>query len=105
MSNGAGCRGGSSILPGSKMGYNKFMRQKIPDFLIKKPGRLNPYCGWKTYKNKDVVFSLDKKIEHWDAHPDGIIVEIDKTLFLNGETKIFHERERERERFYVARPS
>lgn len=83
--------------------YNKFMPQDIPNFLLRKPSRpVNPYSSWKTYKDKDIVFYSDKKIERWDSHPEGIITEIDKTLFLNGEIKIFHERERERVRFHVA---
>lgn len=83
------------------------MSQDIPNFLLRKPSRpVGLYSNWRTYKDKAIVFYSDTKIERWDTHPDGIIIEIDKTLFLNGETRVFHERERERERvrFHVAWP-
>ena len=72
------------------------MLQKIPDFLIRKLSRpVNPYSNWKTYKNGDIVFSSDKKFDRWDAHPEGLILETDKSLFINGEG-VQSERERER---------
>jgi len=78
------------------------MFQDIPNFLVRKPGRsANPYSNWKTYKNGEIVFYSDKKFDRWDAHPEGIIIEVDKSLFVNGETRVFHERERERG-FHVA---
>lgn len=72
------------------------MPNDVPDFLIKRPGRRSsPYDHWKKYKDKDVVLCLNENVTRWDAHPEGIIVEKNNELFLNGNKKVFgHERER-----------
>lgn len=76
------------------------MSQDIPNFLVRTPGRLyHPYSGWRTYKNKEIVFSSKERIIRWDVHPRGIIAEIGLSLFVDGKNiyKIEEEKKREEE--------
>ena len=73
------------------------MQANVPNFLVKRPGRTtNFYSRWKKYKSGDVVLCLNEKIDRWEAHPDGVIIEKNGELFINGQNKVFaQERERE----------
>lgn len=78
------------------MGYNIYMSKDIPNFLLSKPSRrFNPYSNWRTYKDREIVVFIDKNIDFWDTHPDGIIIESEGQVFING-TDLAYERERER---------
>jgi len=72
-------------------------KDTIPNFILPKPSRrFNPYAHWKTYKDRDILFQSDERVERWEAHPEGIIIDRNGSLFVNGETAQT-ERERERE--------
>ena len=74
------------------------MQEKIPNFLLPKPSRrFNPYSAWKTYEDRGIVLQLDEAVERWEAHPEGVIINKNGLLLINGE-KAQSERERERER-------
>ncbi|MBI2627202.1 MAG: hypothetical protein HYW77_03075 [Parcubacteria group bacterium] len=70
-------------------------KDTIPNFLLKKPSRqVNPYANYKIYKDKEVVLLLEKKVDFWDTHPDGVIIESEGSVFINGNDLVY-KRERE----------
>ncbi|OGG57534.1 hypothetical protein A2853_01550 [Candidatus Kaiserbacteria bacterium RIFCSPHIGHO2_01_FULL_55_17] len=62
------------------------VKESVPNFLLRKPSRpFNPYVGWNTYADKQIVFQYDEPIMRWDAHPRGVIIESHKAeLSVNG---------------------
>lgn len=72
------------------------MSETIPNFLLPKPSRrFNPYSNWKDNKDRDIILTLNENIERWEAHPEGVIIDKNGSLLVNGED-VQYERERER---------
>ena len=69
------------------------MVHTVPDPVLRRPSRpFNPYANWRNYRNGQIVFNSAEDIERWEAHPDGILVEMGDFLYVN-KAKVFHEKE------------
>ena len=48
----------------------------------------SPYSKWKRFSNREIILDYKNKIDRWDAHANGVIIERDNSLFLNGDREI-----------------